>query len=521
MKPKKQFVVGNAARRRGTPATLALLAALLLVPCAFGQESGEWIDLSDGQSLAGWTKRGGAANYEIENGEIVGTTSPNTPNTFLCTDKDYGNFVLEFDCLVHPELNSGVQIRSSSLDDYQEGRVHGYQIEIDPSDRAWSGGIYDEGRRGWLNDLKNNNEARHAFRQNDWNHFRVEAVGDSIRTWINGVLAADLFDDMTPSGFIGLQVHGVGGRTDPIQVRWRKLRLMPLADDARPIEMKHRVAFEPPAQVLADDAVVTKIADGFAFAEGPALGPDGRIWFTDIPAARIHVFDPATGATEVFRQESGNANGLMWTAADALIACEGGNRCVTRQLMNGEPRVLADSFDGKKLNSPNDLELDNEGGVYFTDPRYGDRTDLEQPVEGVYYLQPRGGELLRIIDNLERPNGIALSPDCQTLYVADQAAGKTWRYPLESAGKPGTGTVLVEMGSDGMTVDAGGNLYLTDAGKVHVVSPTGEVIEEIRVPEPPSNVTFGGRNGSVLFITAGSSLYQVPTQTRGSANMNQ
>ena len=198
--------------------------------------------LFDGKTLEGWTQRGGAAKYRVENGEIVGTSVPNTSNSFLCTDRDYGDFVLELEFKVAPNLNSGVQIRSQCFDEPKKltidgkaktipaGRVHGYQVEIDPSDRAWSAGIYDEGRRGWLNDLKDNEPARKAFKQGDWNHFRVECRGDSIKTWLNGVPAADLKDSMTPQGFIALQVHGVGDSTDPREVRWRNVRIRELAD---------------------------------------------------------------------------------------------------------------------------------------------------------------------------------------------------------------------------------------------------------------------------------------------------
>ena len=148
---------------------------------------------------------------------------PKTPNSFLCTEKLYGDFELELEFQVDDGLNSGIQIRS--LARRRNGRVYGYQVEIDPSDRAWSAGIYDEGRRGWLAPLKDKQDARAAFKQNEWNHYRVEAVGDSIKTWINGVAAADLKDDMTAKGFIGLQVHGVGKRTEPLTVRWRNLRI--------------------------------------------------------------------------------------------------------------------------------------------------------------------------------------------------------------------------------------------------------------------------------------------------------
>jgi Domain of Unknown Function (DUF1080) len=190
----------------------------------------EWIELFDGKSLDGWVKRGGAATYSIEDNAIVGTTAPDTPNTFLCTAGEYGDFELELEFQVHTELNSGVQIRSLSLPDYQNGRVHGYQVEIDPSERAFTGGIYDEARRGWLFDLKTNEEARKALRQGEWNRMRVLAKGSSIKTWINDVPAADLTDEMTSKGFIALQVHGVGSRKDPITVRWRNIRLRELKD---------------------------------------------------------------------------------------------------------------------------------------------------------------------------------------------------------------------------------------------------------------------------------------------------
>ncbi len=494
---------------------VAIPLLLLLLPVHLANaQSADWTLLFDGQSLDGWTQRGGQATYAVKNGEIVGSTVPNTPNSFLCTDEHYRNFVLELEFRVHPGLNSGIQIRSNSLSDYKDSRVHGYQVEIDPSDRAWSAGIYDEARRGWLFDLKDRPAARYAFRQNAWNHYRIEAIGDSIRTWINGVPAADLRDDMTDSGFIALQVHGVGGRADPITVRWRNVRLKKLADDAvaQPLPAARGVVV--PDEFIDADAQVVKLADGFQFTEGPAASPDGRIFFSDIPNQRIHVFDPASGQTQVFRENSGGANGLIWTPADALIACEGGKRQVTRQLGDDPPRVLADAFDGQRLNSPNDVDLDAEGGLYFTDPRYGNRDDLEQDVEGVYYL-PRNGKLKRVIDSLQRPNGVVLSPDYRTLYVADTGGNQIFQFDIEGSGMPGPGKVFYDMGSDGMTVDQSGNVYLTHGNQIHVISPDGQLLRQIEVPERPSNVTFGGRDGSTLFITARSGFYSVATRTRG------
>lgn len=186
-----------------------------------------WQDLFDGKTLKGWTQRGGTAKYHVEDGAIVGTTVAGSSNTFLCTDVLYGDFILELEFKVHPEMNSGVQIRSNSYPEYRNGRVHGYQVEIDPAARAWTGGIYDEARRGWLFDLDKNPKAQQAFKQNEWNHFRIEAKEESIKTWLNGVPAADLKDFMTARGFIALQVHGTKDET-PHHVRWRNIRLQDL-----------------------------------------------------------------------------------------------------------------------------------------------------------------------------------------------------------------------------------------------------------------------------------------------------
>jgi len=179
-----------------------------------------------GDALEGWIQRGGAAEYRREGDAIVGVTRPDQPNSFLCTERDFGDFAFEYEFLVDPELNSGVQIRSQSREAHMNGRVHGYQVEIDPSERSWSCGIYDEARRGWLAPMGELPVARAALRQGEWNRVRVWANGDVLRTWLNGQPCAVLVDGMTPSGFIGLQVHGVGGREDPLEVRWRGLRLL-------------------------------------------------------------------------------------------------------------------------------------------------------------------------------------------------------------------------------------------------------------------------------------------------------
>lgn len=220
-------------------ALLALLAVTAIAAPVAADDKDGFRPLFDGKTLEGWVQRGGKAKYTVENGEIVGTSVLGTPNSFLCTDRDYGDFILEVDFKVDPKLNSGVQIRSQCFEEDKTfevdgkkktiaaGRVHGYQMEIDPSDRAWSGGIYDEGRRGWLADLKNNKAAGKAFKQNEWNTFRAECKGDSIKTFINGVPAADLKDGMTPSGFIALQVHSTKNK-EPLEVRWKNIRIKEL-----------------------------------------------------------------------------------------------------------------------------------------------------------------------------------------------------------------------------------------------------------------------------------------------------
>ncbi|MFT5191644.1 MAG: hypothetical protein ACI9DF_003897 [Verrucomicrobiales bacterium] len=193
-----------------------------------------WVSMVKDGSLDGWKQMGGLARYDLKkDGTIVGQARQNTPNSFLTTEKYVGDFVLEYEFKVDPRLNSGVQIRSNSIPDYKNGQVHGYQVEIDPDmerARLWTAGIYDEGRRGWLNDLKENDAARAAFKPNVWNHIRVVTEGPRIRTWINGVPAADLVDSMTMSGFIGLQVHGIGKNPERegAEVAWRKLRIKDL-----------------------------------------------------------------------------------------------------------------------------------------------------------------------------------------------------------------------------------------------------------------------------------------------------
>jgi hypothetical protein len=210
-------------KKRSLLLMMALIA--LLTSCSQGPK---WQELFNGENLDGWERLNGSAEYKVEDGAIVGISQLNSPNTFLATNEVYDDFILEFEFKVDDGLNSGVQFRSNSFPEYQNGRVHGYQFEIDPSERAWTGGIYDEARRGWLYPMNYNPEGQMAFKKGEWNSARIEAIGNHIRTWVNGIQCADLLDNTTPSGFIALQVHSIGknaaleGKT----VAWRNIRIL-------------------------------------------------------------------------------------------------------------------------------------------------------------------------------------------------------------------------------------------------------------------------------------------------------
>ena len=199
---------------------------LLGIFCASMMSAQTWEPLFNGKNLNGWKKLNGKAEYKVVDGTIVGTSKMGTPNTFLATKKTYGDFILEFDFKVDEGLNSGVQLRSESTKNYKNGRVHGYQFEIDPSPRSWTGGIYDEARRGWLYPLTQNPSAMNAFRSGEWNKARIEAAGNTIATWVNGVPCANLWDNMTATGFIALQVHAINNASDEGKtISWKNIRI--------------------------------------------------------------------------------------------------------------------------------------------------------------------------------------------------------------------------------------------------------------------------------------------------------
>lgn len=208
-------------------AILRTIVGILLVLSACTPDDG-WDNLFNGKDLTGFIQLNGKAPFRVEEGMLIGQSVMGQPNSFLATERDFEDFILEFEAWCDPELNSGVQFRSESRPDYQNGRVHGYQCEMDPSDRAWSGGVYDEARRGWLVTLQGHGLGQAAYSRGGWNHYRVEAFSDTIRIWLNGVNTTHLLDNMTKKGFIAFQVHSIGRNSalEGKEIKWKNIRIM-------------------------------------------------------------------------------------------------------------------------------------------------------------------------------------------------------------------------------------------------------------------------------------------------------
>jgi len=253
----------------GKEPLMRILPLLLLVWTFAAAAAEPWTDLFNGRNLKNWRVLNGDAKFIVRDSTIVGVSKLNTPNSFLATRARYDDFILEFECRIDDGLNSGVQIRSLSLPEYQNGRVHGVQIELDPSPRAWSGGIYDEARRGWLYNLECNPAGKKAFKNGEWNRFRVEAIGASIRVWVNDIPTADIVDDLAPSGFIALQVHAIAGDASKAgkEIAWRNLRIMTREFEA---------ARSPAANTIPQISYLTNQLTARERAEGWQLLWDGK-----------------------------------------------------------------------------------------------------------------------------------------------------------------------------------------------------------------------------------------------------
>jgi hypothetical protein len=204
----------------------ALFTSLIFAGSYIPASAQQWQSLFNGKDLKGWKQLNGKAKYEARDGMIIGSSVTGEPNSFLATEKDYGDFLLEMDIKVDGDANSGIQFRSLSDPAVMSGRVHGYQAEVDPSERAWSGGVYDESRRGWLYPLELNPAGKTAFKKGDWNHYKVLCVGTSINIWLNGVATASLIDAETAKGFIALQVHAIGKDKQPGEkIYWKNIKI--------------------------------------------------------------------------------------------------------------------------------------------------------------------------------------------------------------------------------------------------------------------------------------------------------
>ena len=297
---------------------------------------------------------------------------------------------------------------------------------------------------------------------------------------------------------LGLQSPS-GGGTYGARIKAGKLPFVPSSADE--------------SRLVAPGAKVVKLAEGFDFTEGPARDTDGNIYFSDIPNNRIHKWS-LDGKLSTFREQSGGANGLFFDRQGNLLCCEGRARRLTSVSADGRVTELASRYNGKRLNSPNDLWIDPQGGVYFTDPRYGNMDGLEQGGFHVYYLSADRKRLTRVIDDLVKPNGIVGNADGKLLYVADPGDNKSYVFHIQSDASLSNRRQIAPEGSDGMTLDERGNLYLTRAG-VHVYSPQGKRIAVIETPERPANICFGGKDRRTLFITAQKGFYSVRMAVQG------
>lgn len=277
-------------------------------------------------------------------------------------------------------------------------------------------------------------------------------------------------------------------------------------------------AAEPAKGIVAPGAKLTLLADGFKFTEGPAADAKGNVFFTDQPNNRILEWS-VDGKLSVFKNDAGRANGLYFDNAGNLYACADLDNQLWEIAPSGKVTVLVKGYDGKLLNGPNDLWIRPNGGIYFTDPfykrDYWTRGPMEQSGQDVYYLTPDHKKVIRMIDDLEQPNGIIGTPDGKRLYVADIKGNKTYTYLINPDGSLSDKKPFVPMGSDGMTIDTQGDVYLVGKG-VTVFNSKGEQIDRIPIDKPwTGNITFGGKDASKLFITASDSLYSIQTRVHG------
>ncbi|MEP2689133.1 SMP-30/gluconolactonase/LRE family protein [Maribacter dokdonensis] len=273
------------------------------------------------------------------------------------------------------------------------------------------------------------------------------------------------------------------------------------------------------SSIIADDALLVKVDSTYSFTEGPASDKDGNVYFTDQPNDKIIKWHANDNSLSIFKEPSGRANGLYFDHDGNLLAAADENNELWRIDSNGNVDTLLTSFEDKKLNGPNDIWVDLKGGIYFTDPyyqrEYWTRTKAEISEKNVYYISPDGKEVSIIASGFVQPNGIIGTPDGKTLYVADIGDKKTYAYTIQPNGTLTGKKLFTNMGSDGMTIDNKGNIYLTGDG-VTVFNKKGEQIHHIPINENwTANITFGGKDQNILFITAMGAIYTLKMNVNG------
>lgn len=275
-------------------------------------------------------------------------------------------------------------------------------------------------------------------------------------------------------------------------------------------------------KTLIEDGDPELLAAGFEFTEGPVWQADGSLLFSDIPANRTYCWSAADGAT-IWREPTGNANGMTLDRAGSLLTCEHSGRKVSRIAPDGSATTVADRYQGKRFNSPNDIVVKSDGVIYFTDPPYGIQPpEREQPCNGVYRVLADGTVEL-LADDFDRPNGLAFSPDESILYIDDSPRRHVRAFDVRADGGLTNSRIIADMdhpqpGSpDGMKIDVEGNLYVTGATGVWVFEPDGTLLGVVVTPERPANCAWGDEDHKSLYITARTSLYRIRTKVAGIA----
>lgn len=317
---------------------IVILLALMLSLQMYAQDG--WKELFNGKNFSNFEQLNGNAKYKAENGQMVGTSKMNTPNSFMATKEMYSDFILEFEVLVENGLNSGVQFRSNSIKSYKDGRVHGYQCEIETSPRKWAGGVYDEARSGWLYPLTRNKKGRDAFVPGEWNHYRIEAIGNQIRTWVNDVQCANLVDDQTSKGFIAFQVHSIRNKEQQGKtVRWKNIRIKTTdLENSRKSTSKHA----PEISYLHGQLTKSEMRQGWRFLWDGKTSEGWR-------GAKLDQF-PSKG----------------WSMEDGILKVE---KSTGGESTNGGDIVTIDTYSDFELSVDFKLtEGANSGIKYFVDP---------------------------------------------------------------------------------------------------------------------------------------------------------